>query len=151
MSIHCSACGTPLPAGSNHCRGCGLLLTAHAVPTIKRRPSLWPWLLMAAACAILIMVVGAGLHQHAQASLLEELHAGSFTLQALEARCGRADQVDMARGVLRYGSTLVELHSGAPVTYATLHTYTRGGRQASIRIPVEEDVALGDLHCGGAR
>lgn len=151
MNIHCSACGTPLPAGSTSCCGCGLPLSAHAVPTIKRRPPLWPWLAMAAAFAILIMIFGASLHQHAKASLLDELHGGAFTPEAFQARCGRADQVDQQREVLRYGRTLIELHSGAPVTYASLQTYTRNGRATSIQIPIEEDVALAEVHCGSAQ
>jgi predicted amidophosphoribosyltransferase len=40
ITIHCSACGTQLPAGSLFCRGCGLPLTAQAVP-ISQRP--FPW------------------------------------------------------------------------------------------------------------
>lgn len=151
MNIHCSACGAQLPAGSAFCPGCRLPLTAHAVATVRHRAPLWSWLAMVAAVAALIMIFGASLHQHAEDSLLSELHAGAFTPESFQARCGPADQVDLTHGTLRYGHSLIELHAGAPITYATLHTYTRNGHEASIQIPAEESVALADLHCGGAQ
>ena len=58
-TIACSACRTILPAGSAFCPGCGLQLTAQAVPVVQPPRSIFVSALIAAGVILLIAVIGA--------------------------------------------------------------------------------------------
>jgi predicted amidophosphoribosyltransferase len=58
--LHCSACDATVPADSQFCPGCGLPLTAHAVPAVYvegPRFSLWKVLLIVGVVMFLVIEI----------------------------------------------------------------------------------------------
>jgi hypothetical protein len=140
MHVHCSACGTPLTGGGGFCAGCGLQLTAYAVPTPgPKHHSLFFWLVLTFG-AIAVVSIGAGKltetfqapAQAAARAAAEATQAQQLTAQralvdslatpaAFQKRCGPARVLHGVSAVDTRGEDPADLQG------ATTLVYTRQG------------------------
>jgi hypothetical protein len=103
MNVHCSACGTPLASGGSLCSGCGLQLTARAVPTPAPQRKPISLLAIAVACVGILWIVAyaSNAHQEAQhaaalaampkfqpAVLMNDIHSGKTNPLEFQKLCG---------------------------------------------------------------
>jgi hypothetical protein len=116
----------------------------------------WLWFTLAGA-AFLFFVSAASSWQHARnadrrAALLADLHAGSLsTPAAFEARCGHASaqHTTTAGTVLEYSNAqlLVTLPAQGAPSFQMLKVFREGRKYRNVAINVDEDFAIGRLHC----
>lgn len=162
MSIHCSACGAPLPRKANSCPACALLLTAVAAPAPERVRAPWPvWPYFVLAFLILWVVAYASdrvaerYHQHALATFRDALQPDGAlaTPAAFQAACGHASEI-----AARWKETLLTYANPAHLTVHFVPgknvSFTRQqvfrdveGSWHDVEDNVSEDVALRSLDC----
>jgi hypothetical protein len=147
MHVHCSACGTPLASGHGFCSGCGLQLTAHAVPTpaprkLRRQPLLpmWAWIAIALMILVALATTSSQHAEQAREQTIAAFKADLFdngvlaTPEAFSARCGQPQTVLHPTSGQYKGDTVLSYQGGA------IHVHFHPGEKVALRaVQLEED------------
>jgi hypothetical protein len=157
MAIACSVCHAAIMPGATVCPGCGLQLVAQAVPVIRRRSSVWSFILFLAAVFVAVgwlnSMAGKNASEKRQSDLQAALAKGSLnTPEAFQARCGQARWTEQTKD-----GTELHYRIGAADTYVTfaaggLHfqseqTDWSGTKPVVYRITVDPAEIIRDLGC----
>jgi hypothetical protein len=168
MNSVCSACGAKLVWGRKNCGGCGLAISAMALPVAparapKTRLGFFFWM---AVLLIFAVMVGEAVNKYqtaqrrqARATILAQLHGGQLSSpEAFQARCGQATSLwsTAAGPTLRYNG--IDLLVSFPAAKDGIPAPPRfqmeravqdaGGAFRDYDQNVSSDFALDQLHCG---
>jgi len=159
--LHCSACDAVIPAGAKHCPGCGLQLTAQAVPAVyvtKPRFSIGAIALLAVFGFVLLCWLASDFEHRSStahaAAITTDLEPGGAlsTPEGFQSRCGKASEIKhTGAGVELFYSAndalVIFPPQGAP-QFALRVNFTNGtGRPDSYDKPEDASYAMKGLPC----
>jgi hypothetical protein len=154
--IACSVCHTVIQPGSTSCPGCGLALVAQAVPVVRARASIWPYIIGGIALFILFANTADRWQRdrdaRAQANLVSDLGGASSTPAAFQSRCGAARWTAQAKdGVeLHYlagGNDYYVTFAAAGPRFESGHVIESNAKTTAYRVALDPTEGMRILGC----